>query len=46
MVTNDSKKELNLVAEEGKGKLYESNGFLVPVLSGSSRKMGAQYGTP
>lgn len=44
MVTDESGKELNLVAEEGKGKLYESNGFLVPVISGSSRKMGAQYG--
>lgn len=44
MVTNEPEKELNLVAEDGKGKLYECNGFLVPVLSGSSKEMGAQYG--
>ncbi|WP_369802046.1 C45 family autoproteolytic acyltransferase/hydolase [Microbulbifer sp. Q7] len=26
------------------GKLYESNGFLIPVLTGSAREMGKQYG--
>jgi hypothetical protein len=31
-------------AEAGKGKLYESNGFLVPVLTGTPKEMGAQYG--
>ena len=36
--------KLNLVAESGQGKLYESNGFLVPVVTGSPREMGAQYG--
>lgn len=32
-------------AEAGKGKLYESNGFLVPVITGSGSEMGVQYGT-
>ena len=36
--------KLNLKAESGPGKLYESNSFLVPVLTGSPREMGAQYG--
>jgi len=31
-------------AEAGNGKLFESNGFLVPVLTGSGREMGKQYG--
>jgi hypothetical protein len=31
-------------AEAGKGKLYELNGFLVPVVTGSSHEMGVQYG--
>ena len=31
-------------AESGGGKLYEINGFQIPVLSGSHREMGAQYG--
>jgi len=35
---------LKLLKESGAGKLYESNGFLVPVLTGSPREMGAQYG--
>ena len=35
---------LNLLKESGAGKLHESNGFLVPVLTGSSKEMGAQYG--
>ena len=30
--------KLNLIAEEGKGKLYGHKGFLIPVLTGSSRK--------
>ncbi|MDX8339040.1 C45 family peptidase [Draconibacterium sp. IB214405] len=37
--------ELNLLKESGAGKLYETNGFLVPVLTGSSKEMGEQYGT-
>ncbi len=45
MITTKPREELNLIAEEGKGKLYEYEGFLVPVLSGSSREMGIQYGT-
>ncbi len=36
--------KLNLLKESGAGKLYESNGFLVPVLTGSPKEMGAQYG--
>ena len=36
--------QLNQVAESGAGKLYEANGFVVPVLSGTDREMGAQYG--
>ena len=36
--------ELNLLVESGQGRLYESNGFLVPVLTGSPKEMGAQYG--
>ena len=37
-------KTMNLLTESGKGKLYESNGFLVPVLTGTSKEMGTQYG--
>jgi len=44
MVNNEPGKETNLIAEDGKGKLYESNGFLIPVLTGSPKEMGAQYG--
>jgi len=44
MVNNEPAKEINLIAEDGKGKLYESNGFLIPVLTGSPKEMGAQYG--
>lgn len=44
MVTDESETKLNLVAEESKGKLYKTKGFLIPVLSGSTREMGAQYG--
>ena len=36
--------ELSMVAEHGGGTLYEANGFVVPVLRGSDREMGAQYG--
>lgn len=36
--------KLNLLQESGKGKLYESNGFIVPVLTGTSTEMGTQYG--
>lgn len=32
------------IKQSGAGKLYEANGFLVPVVSGSAREMGAQYG--
>ena len=35
---------MNQIKESGAGKLYEANGFLVPVVSGSAREMGAQYG--
>ena len=35
---------LNLMAQSGQGKLYGSNGFVVPILTGASREMGAQYG--
>jgi hypothetical protein len=31
-------------AESGDGRLYEVDGFLIPVLTGSHREMGAQYG--
>ncbi len=44
MVNNEPGKEINLIVEDGKGKLYESNGFLIPVLTGSPKEMGAQYG--
>lgn len=44
MLTDGSNKDLNLIAEEGNGKLYETTGFLIPVLSGSSWEMGYQYG--
>lgn len=37
--------DLNLVSESGGGKLYEANGFLAPVLSGSAQEMGTQYGS-
>ena len=40
MTTNN----LTTIKESGSGKLYESNGFLVPVLTGSAEEMGAQYG--
>ena len=33
-----------LKAKSGNGKLYEVNSFLIPVLTGSSREMGTQYG--
>lgn len=45
MVTKSTNKKLNLIAEEGNGILYECNGFLIPVLSGSSKEMGYQYGS-
>jgi hypothetical protein len=35
---------MTLAAESGDGKLYEIRGFLIPVLTGSHREMGAQYG--
>jgi hypothetical protein len=44
MVNNEPGKEINLIVEDGKGKLYESNGFLIPVLTGPPKEMGAQYG--
>jgi len=40
MATN----ELTLIKESSSGKLYEANGFLVPVLTGAPKEMGAQYG--
>ena len=36
--------KMNLKKESDAGKLYEVNGFLVPVLKGSSDEMGKQYG--
>ncbi len=36
--------ELQVVSEAGAGKLYEVNGFLIPVVSGSGHEMGKQYG--
>ena len=35
---------MKLLKEVDSGRLYEANGFLVPVLSGTSKEMGAQYG--
>lgn len=35
---------LNELKTSGEGKLYEANGFLIPVLSGSWKEMGTQYG--
>lgn len=35
---------MKLLKEVDGGRLYEANGFLVPVLSGTSKEMGAQYG--
>ena len=40
MATN----KLTLITESGSGKLYESNGFLAPVLTGTAKEMGTQYG--
>jgi len=36
--------EMKFLAEHGQGKLYESNAFVVPVLTGTAREMGSQYG--
>ncbi len=36
--------KLHVVGEAGAGKLYEVNGFLIPVVSGSGHEMGSQYG--
>ncbi|PWJ38530.1 C45 family autoproteolytic acyltransferase/hydolase [Sediminitomix flava] len=36
--------EMKLVREFEGGKLYEANGFLIPVISGSNFEMGKQYG--
>ena len=36
--------ELTKLAEAGNGTLYEKNGFVIPVLAGLPREMGAQYG--
>jgi hypothetical protein len=35
---------LNLLAESGQGKLFEASPFIVPVLIGTSREMGRQFG--
>ena len=35
---------MKLLKEYQAGKIFEKNGFLVPVLSGSSKEMGIQYG--
>ncbi len=37
--------DLREVAESGSGQLFEANGFVVPVLSGSAHEMGHQYGS-
>jgi hypothetical protein len=34
-----STNEMTMVKESGSGKLYESNGFLVPVLTGTAEEM-------
>ena len=36
--------QLQQIADHGDGKLYETNGFVVPVLTGTSFEMGRQYG--
>ena len=36
--------QLSTIAERDGGTLFEANGFVVPVLCGSDREMGAQYG--
>ena len=36
---------MKLLKESDAGKLYESNKFLIPVLTGTSKEMGGQYGT-
>ncbi|OHX66695.1 C45 family autoproteolytic acyltransferase/hydolase [Flammeovirga pacifica] len=41
---NQKKNDLKLIKESGEGKLYEANGFLIPVISGSTFEMGQQYG--
>ena len=35
---------MNLLNKHSEGELYESNGFLIPVVRGSFRDMGKQYG--
>ncbi|MBB3697213.1 hypothetical protein KMW28_20800 [Flammeovirga yaeyamensis] len=41
---NNSSSDLKLIKEYKGGKLYEANGFLVPVIEGSNEEMGEQYG--
>ncbi len=36
--------QLNKVADRNEGALYEVNSFVVPVLKGTNREMGVQYG--
>jgi hypothetical protein len=36
--------QLTKIAEHGGGTLYEANSFVVPVLRGTNREMGVQYG--
>ncbi len=45
MVTDGYNEEFEIISEEGKGKLFETAGFLIPVLSGSNWEMGYQYGS-
>ncbi|UTB32466.1 MAG: C45 family autoproteolytic acyltransferase/hydrolase [Methanobacterium sp. ERen5] len=45
MVVDGSKREFEIISEEGKGRLFETAGFLIPVLSGSNWEMGYQYGS-
>lgn len=35
---------MNKIKESGAGALFEANGFLIPVLQGTAREMGKQYG--
>lgn len=35
---------MELKNQSGAGKLYDANGFLIPVLQGTSHEMGKQYG--
>ena len=36
--------KLNLIATSAEGRLYNINGFLIVLVSGSDYEMGCQYG--